>query len=155
MLNVIPDGENRYRLTSDDGREVGWIRGRALRFRGFASERDVVDAARRAWRALQGELRRAFVTPRTHRNRVGPLKLVHDGAYEWISDGVMPVARLVRPPADRGPNPSFAIELLVPSYASDEVAIAAAHAIAESLKVPSDHSPEHDAAVENFTGAVS
>lgn len=132
MLSVLPDGENRHRLIDEHGNDVGWIRGRAVRFFGLA-ETQVVDAARRAWRAVEGVLRRQL----PNGPEVRPLRrlgFVHDGAYEWISDGTVPVARLFRPKADAGPAGTFAIELVVPSYASDSVAIAAARAIAEALR---------------------
>lgn len=131
MLHVMPDGERRYRLIDDGGREVGWIRGRAVRFFGFTSEQEVMTAAANAWRALQTVLARAVARAA---NRVVPrqLRLVHDGAYEWISDGTIPIARLFRPrPLQES---SFAIELVVPSYADETVAVSAAHAIADSLR---------------------
>ena len=56
---------------------------------------------------------------------------MHDGAYEWIADGAVPIARLFRPNAR---DASFAIELLVPSYISDRVAVAAVHAMADALR---------------------
>ena len=132
MLHVLPDGERRYRLIDGDGREVGWIRGRAVRFFGFLSEQDMVTAARNAWRALQTVLARAVgraadgggTLPRQ-------LRLVHDGAYEWISDGVIPVARVFRPRPSI--ESSMALELVIPAYADERVAVAAAHAIADAL----------------------
>ena len=132
MLRVLPDGENRHRLLDEHGKEVGWIRGRAVRFFGFA-ETQVVDAARRAWRAVEDVLRRQL-PPGPEVRPLRRLGFVHDGAYEWISDGTVPVARLFRPNADAGGDSSFAIELVVPSYASDVVAIAAARAIAEAVR---------------------
>lgn len=130
MLHVIADGENRHRLIDHAGREVGWIRGRAVRFLGFASEVDVMDAARRAWRALNDILRRT-VDGSTARPALQDLKLVHDGAYLWIADGAVPIARLFRPSAR---DTSFAIELLVPSYVPDQVAMSAIHAMADALR---------------------
>jgi hypothetical protein len=130
MLHVIADGENRHRLIDHQGREVGWIRGRAVRFLGFASEADVMDGARRAWRALNDILRRP-VDGSTARPALQNLKLVHDGAYEWIADGAIPVARLFRPNAR---DTSFAIELLVPSHVPDGIAISAIHAMADALR---------------------
>jgi hypothetical protein len=130
MLHVISDGERRHRLIDHQGREVGWIRGRAVRFLGFASESDVMDAARRAWRALD-EILRHVVDGATARPALQSLKLVHDGAYEWIADGAVPIARLFRPNAR---DASFAIELLVPTYVPDHVAVSAMHAMADALR---------------------
>jgi hypothetical protein len=131
VLHVIPDGENRHRLVDVQGREVGWIRGRAVRFLGFGSESEVIEAARRAWRALHDTLRRApdgSSAPSALQN----LTLVHDGAYEWIADGALPIARLFRPSARDG---SFAIELLVPRHVPDRVAMSAIQAMADAAGI--------------------
>ena len=130
MLHVLPDGEGRYRLIDGDGREVGWIRGRAVRFLGFLSEEEMVTAVRKAWQALQTVLARAVgraadgALPRQ-------LRVVHDGAYEWISDGMIPIARVFR--SKSSIDSSLAIELVMPSYADEQLAKAAALAIAEAL----------------------
>jgi hypothetical protein len=134
MIAIIKDGENRYRIVDGKGAELGWIRGRALRFDGFRTDDAVMDAALRAWRALQSALRHEEVQARRHAPRLGRLRLVHDGAYEWISDGQIPVARLFRPPADAGPEATFAIELLLPSYASEALVMTAAREIAEAVR---------------------
>lgn len=130
MLHVVADGEKRHRLIDHQGREVGWVRGRAVRFLGFASESDVMNAARRAWSALNDVLRRT-VDGISARPALRHLKLVHDGAYEWIADGAIPIARLYRPGAR---DTSFAIELLVPSHVPDRVALSAIHAMADALR---------------------
>lgn len=130
MLHVLPDGEGRYRLINGDGREVGWIRGRAVRFLGFVSEEEMVAAVRKAWRALQAVLARAVgraadgALPRQ-------LRVVHDGAYEWISDGMIPIARVFRPKSPG--ESSLAIELVMPSYTDEQLAKSAALAIADAL----------------------
>lgn len=149
MLHVLPDGERRYRLIDDAGREVGWIRGRAVRFFGFVSEQEVMTAARKAWRALQTVLARA-VAHAADRALPRQLRLVHDGAYEWISDGTIPIARLYRPrPFD---GTSFSIELVVPVYADEEVAVSAAHAIAEALNHPGESLSRKDALATQGAG---
>lgn len=139
MLHVLPDGDKRHRLIDDYGNDVGWIRGRAVRFFGFASEEQVVGAARRAWGALQRVLRRGVTDP-SAQARLRSLHLVHDGAYEWIADGAVPVARLFRP-SEGSAAASYAIELVVPSYADDSMAIPVAHAIAKVLRpvAPPNH----------------
>ena len=143
-MRVLPDGENRYRLTGEDGRELGWIRGRAVRFLGFASADHVMAVAQRAWHALQAVLRREGAAQRRETGVLGALRLVHDGAYEWISDGRIPVARLHRP-TRVGRQASFAIELVVPSNASHRLPIAAARAIADAVE-PARVSMPRDAA---------
>ena len=60
----------------------------------------------------------------------GPLRLVQDGAHEWISDGRIPVARLSRPPTSAAGtsagDASFAIEFVLPMAANEATAIHAA-----------------------------
>ena len=132
MLHVLPDGDNRHRLIDECGNEVGWIRGRAVRFFGFGSEEQVVGAARRAWSALQRVLSGGLADP-SARARLSRLRLVHDGAYEWIADGAIPVARVFRP-REGSAESSYAIELVVPAYADDAMAIPVAQAIANVLR---------------------
>ena len=130
MLHVLPDGERRYRLIDGDGRDVGWIRGRAVRFLGFLSEEEMVDAVRKAWRVLQTVLARA-VGRAADGSLPQQLHLVHDGAYEWISDGMIPIARVFR--LNNSTDSPLAIELVVPAPADDHLAKSAALAIAEAL----------------------
>lgn len=130
MLHVLPDGDKRYRLVDGDGREVGWIRGRAMRFLGFLSERDMVNGACKAWRALQAVLSRAAGHALDGR-QPSQLRRVHDGAYEWIADGMIPIARVFRSSDPK--SPALAIELLLPSYADESLTTSAALAIARAL----------------------
>lgn len=136
MLHFLPDGAHRYRMIDGDGREVGWIRGRALRFFGVRSEPELMTAASKAWRALQSVLARA-VGRATDGSLPRQLRLVHDGAYEWIADGMIPIARVFRSRSSIDPSPandsSLAIELVMPSYADEHVAKSAALAIANAL----------------------
>ena len=150
MLHVLPDGERRYRLIDGDGREVGWIRGRAVRFFGFLSEQDMVTAARNAWRALQTVLGRA-VGRAADGTLPRQLRLVHDGAYEWISDGMIPVARVFRPTPSI--ESSMAIELVIPAYADERVAVAAAHAIADALSQTATPALRRSVATDVGSGA--
>src|SRR3712207_4190769 len=134
MIRILADGEQRHRLEDAEGRLIGWIRRRAVGFRGFASELHATTAAVDGWRALESVLRREYAGwPRFEPAR-DELRLVHDGAHEWISDGRTPLARLIRPPADGGGETSYAIEFVLPSYASEGVAIAAAQVVAKALE---------------------
>jgi hypothetical protein len=139
MLHFLPDGEHRYRLIDGDGREVGWIRGRALRFFGVRSEQELMTAASKAWRALQSVLTCA-VGRATDGALPRQLRLVHDGAYEWIADGMIPIARVFRSKSMIDASPAIdsplAIELVMPSYADEQVAKSAALAIASALGHP-------------------
>jgi hypothetical protein len=132
MIRVIEDGERRHRLEDRSGRHIGWIRGHVVGFRGLPSERRAVDSAFVAWQALEGALGKHYFgwkQPPVSRDR---LKLVHDGAYEWVSDGDIPLARLYRPPADM-PQDSFAIEVVLPSFASEGAAICVAQTLGTAI----------------------
>ena len=141
MLRVLGDGENRHRLEAGDGTRVGWIRGRAVAFVGLPSEREAVRAAVPASRALNGVLRREYPGWPHYEPALEQLRLAHDGAYEWISDGTAPIARLLRPPADVPADSPFGLEFVLPSYASEGVAVAAAQALARALAPHIDLAP--------------
>jgi hypothetical protein len=72
---------------------------------------------------------------------------VHDGAYEWFFDGTIAIARLLRPQR-RAYDMSFGIELVLPSFATDGLAVAAAHALCSAVAPYRD---ELDIAVMNTT----
>jgi hypothetical protein len=134
MVRILADGEQRHRLEDADGNHIGWIRRRAVGFRAFASESSAVAAAVVAWRALESVLRREYAGWPRFEPALDELRLVHDGAHEWISDGRTPLARLVRPPADAMSDASFAIEFVLPSYATEGVVIAAAQIMTRALQ---------------------
>jgi hypothetical protein len=134
MLRILADGDGRLRLEDAAGAPVGWIHGRAIGFRGLETEQDAVRAAVAAWQALKSVVRRHYAGWPAYEPALDQLRLVHDGAYEWISDGQSPLARLHRPPADRAPDGGLAIEFLLPSYASEGVAIAAAQVMSQRLQ---------------------
>ncbi|HEX6597712.1 MAG TPA: hypothetical protein VF034_00190 [Gemmatimonadaceae bacterium] len=133
MLRVLSDGDDRYRLENQDDVQVGWINGRAIGFRGFATEAAAKDGAVAAWRALDLVLRRQYPGWPSYAPALDDLQLVHDGAYEWFADGTAPIARLIRPQR-RAYDLTFGIELVLPSYASEGVAITAAHAVGAALE---------------------
>jgi len=135
MLRVLSDGDDRYRLENDDDVQIGWINGRAIGFRGFATEADARRGAVAAWQALDLVLRRQYPGWPSYAPVLDEVKLVHDGAYEWFADGTSPIARLVRPQR-RAYDLTFGIELVLPSYASEGVAITAAHAVGAALATP-------------------
>lgn len=53
MCSVLADGPRRHRLADGTGADVGWIRGRAIGFRGLRNKSDVMAAASAGWRSLQ------------------------------------------------------------------------------------------------------
>ncbi|MEO8579504.1 MAG: hypothetical protein ABI469_04590 [Gemmatimonadales bacterium] len=129
MLKIIDDGENRFRLESATGVDVGWIRGHALGFRGLPTEKAVIEAAADSSRALEIALAREFMGHPVHDISTSRIRLQHDGAYEWVADGYRPLARILRPTSGQFPEKAFGIEFQVPSYATLHVTIACAQAV--------------------------
>jgi hypothetical protein len=150
MLRVFADGEEAHRLEGPDGTVVGWVRGRGIGFRGFGDERQAVAAAVAAWRALDAVLRRQFAGWPRHEPALDRLRVVHDGVHEWISDGHAALARLHR--VDDAPRSggSLAIELELPSFASEGIAIAAAQLVGEAIQKNVDWSGRADGASERL-----
>jgi hypothetical protein len=132
MLKILSDGDNKHRLEDADGVPFGWISGRTIGFRGFATEDTARDAAVAAWRALDASLRQQYPGWPRYEPALEQLRRVHDGAYEWFYDGTTTIARLLRPQR-RAYDRSYGIELLLPSYASEGVAITAAHSVAQAI----------------------
>jgi hypothetical protein len=150
MLRIFADGEAAHRLEDPDGTAVGWVRGRGIGFRGFADERQAVDAAVAAWTALDAVLRRQFAGWPRHAPALDRLRVVHDGVYEWISDGHSSLARLHRVADAAGPGGPLAIELELPSFASEGIAIAAAQLVGEAIRKHVDRAGGADGAREGL-----
>jgi hypothetical protein len=130
MFKVFIDGnDDRLRLEDPAGRTIGWIRGHTIGFGGLASEKAAVRAVPDAWLALETTLQRGYPGRAPRSVKESNIALVHDGAYEWVADGFRPLARLMRPHTGRNPDDSFALEFIVPSYATQHVTIAAAQAV--------------------------
>ena len=132
MFRVFSEGDDVYRLEDAAGAHVGTIRNRTISFRGFATERDAREAAIAAWRAMTDALRREYPSWPRYELVLDRLTTTHDGAYEWYYDGTMAIARLLRPRRVDHES-SFGVELLLPSYASEGVAITAAHGMARAV----------------------
>ena len=139
MLEVFEIAEDSYRLVDGRGRDVGWIRGSALGFGGFRGEADAMSAAAAGHRALASHLRRSFGASMLASDPGAPLRVVHDGAYDWISRGAQPLARLFRPGEARRADAhdgSYRIEFVVPSYVRAGALIAAAQQLHRAIAAP-------------------
>lgn len=143
MFNVFIDGnEDRLRLENQEGEKIGWIHGHTIGFAGVESENDAMPAAAEAARALEVTLQRAYAGETILAPRNSKIELMSDGAYEWVVAGFRPLARLLRPRTQRNDEDSFALEFLVPSYATQHVTLAVAHSIWKVLSnyVTQNHS---------------
>ena len=140
MLKILSDSDNKHRVEDATGTQFGWISGRTIGFRGFATEDNARDATIAGWRAFERVLRHHYAGCLNYEPQLDQLRRMHDGAYEWFYDGTAPIARLLRP-QPRAYDHSFGIELVLPSYASEGVAIAAAHAVATAIEPYRDVSP--------------
>ena len=159
MLRIEPQGDDVFGLHDRDGRLVGCVRGTSIRLGAFATERDAIAAALRGDAVTDAHVRggpdrspagetahvaaslaahgaRTGREPNVHAPRApardGDVRLVHDGAYEWVVWNRRPVARLVRPgapetfgcatphatphagDAERRPSTTFALEFVLP-----------------------------------------
>jgi hypothetical protein len=132
MLKILSDGDNKHRLEDGTGVNVGWINGRAIGFRGFATEAVAREAAIVGWRALDTSLRQQYPGWPRYQPDYSQMRTVHDGTSEWFYDGTTEIARLLRPQR-RAFDHSYGIGLLLPSYASEGVAITAAHSVAKAV----------------------
>jgi hypothetical protein len=131
MLKILSDGDNRHRLEDSTGTAIGWIRGRTIGIRGFPTELAARDATIAAWRALQSALRLQYPGWLAYEANMERLRAVHDGVHEWFHDGTTPIARLLRP-RPRAYDDTLGIELVLPSYASEGVAITVAQSVARA-----------------------
>lgn len=132
MVNVHFEGDNRHRLEDGSGMWIGWIHGRSIGLRGMRDEAEATATVIALWEPLQAALAQHFTGRPIHQIRPSRLHVVHDGAFEWISDGLTPLARLLRRSGPRG-SEQFAIEFALPSYANEGVVVSVAHVIALAL----------------------
>ena len=134
MFKVFIDGnDDRLRLEDLEGKNVGWIRDHTIGFGGLPSEKIALRAVPEAWMALETTLQRGYPGRAPRPVQKSNIDVVHDGAYEWVADGFRPLARLMRPHTGRNSEASYALEFLVPFYATQHVTIAAAQAVWEAL----------------------
>lgn len=133
MVMIVASGDDGYRLEGEDGATVGSLRRGIIRLGRFEDEAALLEAAPVLWRALEGALRMHFAGWPRYAPAPGTLGLAHDGAYEWVSDGKVPLARLVRVDAGTA-GAHLALEYVLPSFASEGVAITVAQALARALE---------------------
>jgi hypothetical protein len=134
-LAVVNEGDGKYRLEDGTGAAAGWINGHTVGLKGFQSVTDALRAAPMLHQTLDAVLREQHPEWRRHDDvRYDALQLVHDGAYEWIAAGNLPLARVYRRGQRALPNDTVRIELVLPSYATEATILSAALAIVDSLR---------------------
>ena len=131
-MRVFSEGDDLYRLEDGTGMHIGTIRGRTISFRGLPTEDAARDAAVAAWGALNDALRREY-----------PSWPHHELALDRIGRGARRRVRVVlrRRAGDRAPGSAatgsrehtFGVELVLPSYSSEGVAIMASHGMARAV----------------------
>ena len=129
MITVLAHGDDMFRLVDADDRDLGWIRPRVIGFGGFVSEERARAAALAGARVLASCLKREFGVAHLELSDRPRVRTLRDGADEWVVDGRVRVARLLRVEGARGRDQEFAIEFLLPPYATDAVAINAAQVV--------------------------
>jgi hypothetical protein len=136
MLSIFSTGDDSFRLANQRDEDVGWVRGNALGFDGFGTERDAMAAALAGSEALTGYVQRLMGSIGDRERPAGRLRLVHDGAYEWVSRGAVPLARLYRPERDlpqRDRRRSFGVEFVLPSYVQPGAVISASQVVYQAI----------------------
>ena len=133
MVAVFAHGDNAFRLVNAAGRDVGWIRPRTIGFGGFDSEHGARAAALDGAHALASCLKREFGVAHLELSERPRARIVRDGTNEWVVDGRVRVARLLRIAKSPARDEAFAIEFLLPPYATDAVAINAAQIVYGAL----------------------
>jgi hypothetical protein len=128
---LVSEGDGKYRLEDQWGEMVAWVRGRVVGLNGFFSVAESMAAVPILVQAVDEVLEKESLRRRLPDVDYDMMRLVHDGAYEWIAVGAVPLARLHRPRGAAPPNDSFAIELVLPPSATEATAVRAALAIAD------------------------
>jgi hypothetical protein len=133
MLAVIAHGDDAFRLVDRAGRDIGWVRPKAVGFSGFVSEHAARGAALDGARALVRCLKREFGVTHLELNEKPRARTIRDGDGEWIADGRVRVARLLRIENGGAAGNEIAIEYRLPPYANQAVAINAAQIVYGAL----------------------
>jgi len=133
MLAVIAHGEDAFRLVDTTGRDVGWVRPSTIGFGGFVSENAARGAALDGARALVRCLKREFGVAHMELNDEPRPRTIRDGDGEWVADGQVRIARLLRMEKGESYGQKVAIEFRLPPYANHAVAINAAQIVYGAL----------------------
>jgi hypothetical protein len=128
---LVSEGDAKYRLEDQWGEIVAWARGHVVGLNGFFNVAEAMAAVPVLVQAVDEALEKEHLGRPLPEVDYDMMRLVHDGAYEWIAVGAVPLARLLRPRGTAPPNDCFAIELVLPSSTTEGTALSAAIAIAD------------------------
>ena len=133
MFSVLADGPGRYRLGDGTGADLGWIRGKTIGFRGLRNKSEAFVAASVGWKTLRTSLRREYADWPRQEVDWERLRIVNDGAHDWVSDGRIPLARVYRSGSGSAPGRhaarTLAVEFVLPSWLGEERIIPLARAL--------------------------
>ncbi|HEX3157403.1 MAG TPA: hypothetical protein VHQ45_02705 [Gemmatimonadaceae bacterium] len=132
-LTVFAEDEGMFALRDPDGAAIGSIRGDVVTFMGFDDVEHAVRAAREGSQALLQAICGAAGRPPAPEPDASRLEIVYDGGYEWISDGTLLLARLIRPSTSARGDGTYGIAFVFPTRRSDAQVIAVAHAVHDAL----------------------
>lgn len=159
MLSIFETGDENFRLVNQQDENVGWVRGNALGFDGFATESDAMAAALAGSEALKRYVARMVGSTEPTETPTGRLKVVHDGAYEWISRGKEPLARLYRPERDvprRERSRTYGVEFVLPSYVRPGAVISASQVVHHAITAaPTVYMPAAAATVDGVVAPAA
>jgi hypothetical protein len=135
-LRLMSEGDGKYRLENSAGAVIGWIRGQVIGLTGFASVADAMAIVPMLNQRLETLLSQHPARRLPTGVQYDALHLVHDGAYEWITAGARPIARVYRPGIAGMPSDAVSIEFVLPASVTETAIIRAALAIVEERKGP-------------------
>ncbi len=133
-FSIFDRGDGHFRLVRAE-REIGWVEGRTVGFRGFADADEARAAATTAYNALTGWVaRQARAQPPPH--RVHRLSVRREGTVEWLTLGGVRIGRLRRFGADDVPGAAddVGFEIHLPTRVAGELALSAAKVIDRALR---------------------
>lgn len=129
---LVSLGDRKYQLEMLSGHVFGWIHGHVIRLLGLRDVNEALMSAPVLRRSLDDMLAREYPSRYQPIRDFADLRLVHDGAYEWIAAENVPIARVHRPPSGKSAD-GLGVEFVLPSYASERVTIACAAILADTL----------------------
>jgi hypothetical protein len=132
-LQVYGDVDGGFRLHRQD-QQVGWVEGKSVGFRGFASSDAALSAANAAYDALRAWLareRRVAQTPGRRR----ALQLRRDGSQSSITLAGVPIGRIITFGTSQGSGGAeFGFELQLPPQVGSVAGISAAQVIHNAIR---------------------